>query len=809
MSSPGQCLIIIFSFLFIIAAPNNYLLAAKKQNDNVITAIALEGNRRVEKEAAFGDLKSKVGSVLNDDLLTEDLHTIWRTGFFRDVSIEKQRYKNGWRILFIVSERPSIRKIQYVGRNSISEEDIQGVVDVKPYTILNIELLKKNVEKIKELYVQKGFYLAKISYHTEAVENSSDEVDVYFDLVENSRVSVREISFFGNKHLSSEFLKSGIQTQEGSEVPILSQSGTYTEEYFQNDLMRIQSAYYDKGYIKVKIADPTITMSLDRRFIYLSVGITEGKQYKVDKISFSGDIDLKDKQGNIVIDTEHLRNNVSLESNEIFSSTKLHNDMNNLADLYRDRGYAFANVTPNSAIHDDNLTVDLDFEVQRGDLVHFERIEIVGNTRTRDRVIRRELKIYESERYSSTALNQSRANIFALGYFETVNISTTRGSRPDLMNVRIEIKEKATGSFQMGAGFSSVENFMLQLQVSQNNFLGYGWSMALSAQLTLSSGPYSHKLVSAQFYNPYFMDTKWALGADGYLTQRFYPEFERRSTGLSPHLGYPITEKIRLVAGYTIEKVEVDSSSDQLMYGLAVKGINSAIKGSISYDTRNNRLSPTLGQFHSITGEISHPSLGSSTELSFMRYGITMRYYHPLIYSFVLKLNAEFGYVTGVEGRGAPLGERFFPGGIFSVRGYEPRGLGASVPTVSKNNPSSTTSAFTIGGNKQAIFNVEVEVPLIEAANIKGVVFFDAGNAFNDDQNFFYINTNKDLIPNVYLMRSNREISPPLGLFYSFGFGIRWFSPIGPLRFEWGIPITKPSPTSRSSIFEFMIGSFF
>ncbi|MBI3179933.1 MAG: outer membrane protein assembly factor BamA, partial [Deltaproteobacteria bacterium] len=244
--------------------------------DKVIE-IKVEGARRVEPEAALGRIKTKVGEPLDDAVLTEDLRQVWNTGFFRDVRIERQRVEGGVRLVFVVVEKPSIREVKYSGRDDLSEDDVKGVVDVKPYTILNIDQLKKNVEKIRDLYIEKGYYLAQVSFRFEPVPDSEHEVFVFFDIVENAKVMVKQLSFIGNKHLKSEQIAGVLQTREGSELSWLSSSGTYKEEFFQTDLFRIQALYYDHGFVSVKVGQPTATISPDRRYIYLAVPIEEGE----------------------------------------------------------------------------------------------------------------------------------------------------------------------------------------------------------------------------------------------------------------------------------------------------------------------------------------------------------------------------------------------------------------------------------------------------------------------------------------------------------------------------------------------------
>lgn len=791
----------------VVMLSHSVALAAGAEN---IADIHVEGLRRVEPEAALKNIKTKTGDRYDPKTLTEDLHAVFDTGFFRDVRVEQERTTEGIRIIFVLEEKPSVKDVQYEGNNELGEDKIKEVVDIKPNTILNREQLKRNVDKIRDLYVEKGHYLAEVNYRVESSKESKHEVNIVFEVKENAKVMVRQITLVGNKALSSETIKGVLQTREGNELSWLTSSGTYKKEFFQTDLMRIQAIYYDHGYVNVKLGQPTITISPDRRYIYIAVTIEEGEQHDFGEIAFSGEIVLKDKEGSIVVDEPMLWDKLNIHKGETFNRSKLFQDVQAMADIYRDQGYAYANVTPHSVVHKDSRTVDLNLEIDRGDIVYFERIEIVGNTKTRDKVIRREMRVFEGDRYSASGLNESRARVYQLGFFETVNIATNKGSAPDRMNVTVEIKEKSTGTFQIGAGFSSVESFIATAQIAQNNFLGNGQLFSLSAQL--SFGDYARQLATLQFYEPYLLDSEWSLGMNAYLSQRYYREFQRNANGLSPIFGYPITHDLRLHFGYTLEwiKIETDPNYGPALWDLnRGNGRNSALNFSVAYDTRDNRLFPSKGQYHEFGVEVSDRGLGSETTLEHRRLHLDVRYYYALPLSLVLKFNASFGLVFARDEERVAISERYFPGGIYSVRGFEPRGLGPTENVASKGDPMSQTSQFIVGGNKQAIFNLELEFPIVPPAGIKGVIFADAGNAYDDDEGFFYLDTPKQRIPPAYMWRTGRETKPPLGLYYSFGFGFRWFSPIGPLRFEWGIPITKRRPDDRGIIFEFTIGNFF
>ncbi len=755
-------------------------------------------------------MKTRAGQALDPAVVTQDLRAIWGRGFFRDVRAETEPAPGGVRLVFVVIERPSIREVKFEGLNDLGEDDMKPVVDVKPYTILNVESLKRNVAKIKDLYVEKGYYLAQINYKVERLDNDDAEVNVIFQVQENAKVIVKQIAFVGNHKLTDEQIKAVLQTREGNEISFITQSGTYKREFFETDIFRIQSLYYDSGFVSVKVGEPIATISADRRYIYLSVPIEEGEQYNLGKLTFSGDVQLKDENGEVVVDQDKLNRRLSIYQGELFNRTKLFQDIEQLMNAYRDQGYAFCNVNPLTRMDPKTRIVDIDFQVQRGDIVYFERIDIVGNTKTRDKVIRREMRIFEGEKYSATGIAASKARIFALGYFETVEVKPGPGSRPDTQNIQVEIKEKSTGTFQVGAGFSSVESFIATMQISQNNFLGNGNLLSLSAQI--SFGTYARQLATFDFIEPYFLDTRWQLGFKAYATKRYYVNFARAANGFSPTLGYPINPNVRMNFGYTLEKIAIDQlggGREIDYFNLNNGGINSAFNASIAYDTRDNRLFPRAGQYHIFTTEVSNKAWGSNTNLEYARYTSSFQFYRPAFLGTTLKFRAQLGYITGNGNQGVQISERFFPGGIYSVRGFNPRSLGPRVNVGFKGEPLSETTEFVRGGNKESVFNLELEFPILAAAGIKGVIFADAGNAYDDNEGFFYINTPKALQPNAYIFNSTTPIKPPLGLYYSFGFGLRWLSPIGPLRFEWGIPITKIRPSDQGVIFQFTIGNFF
>src|SRR6185295_10156841 len=502
-----------------------------------------------------------------------------------------------------------------------------------------------------------------------------------------------------------------------------------------------------------------------------------------------------------------------------FSRTRIAEDREKLSNYYQDQGYAYANVLPLTKVDLPNRKINLTFEVARGKKAYFERINIRGNAKTRDKVIRREMKISEGELFNNTNLEISKRRIQALGFFENVVVSTKRGSSDEFVEVNVEVNERPTGTFQIGAGFSSVENFIAQAQISQNNLFGRGQTLALQAQLSSL-----RQLFLLRFIEPYFLDTKWTFAFDLFNQSRIFGSFSRNSSGGNLTWGYPIEWRpeadTRAFLTYKLEDVSVSTGQRgfsnlgsirepieaQSVANLFRGGVTSSLRASLQYDSRNNRLFPSAGWYHSLFAEYASQYTGS--ENKFIRWGGFARHYRPLWGPFVLHLNAELGITTSTDPLGVPISERYLVGGIYDIRGFAPRSLGPLLLTQSPGDVGQSLGRLPLGGNMQIIFNSEIEFPLFKKIGISGVVFYDMGNAYNLEDRYC-----------SGLQRKNSSLSVKFdpcfrlpdsiisGLRKSVGFGFRWFSPIGPLRFEWGIPLDA-QPNEDPLVFEFTIGNF-
>lgn len=786
---------------------------ADKARGIPIVRIDVTGNRRVTKTDILSYLRLRVGQPFVPDTLTQDVRELWNSGYFDDIEVDLERLDEGVVLRFLVRERPAIATVVFEGNSEIDTEDLQGAVEVKDGTILSQPSVRRSVQKIRDMYAEKGFFLADVK--SEVLPQKNNEVVVRFTIAEQAQVSVRRITFIGNHTIGDAELREVMFTGNAGFFAFGS-GGPFRQDAFERDIAVISALYYDRGYLSVAISTPRVMLTPDKSGIEVSITIDEGPRYRIRQLR----VYERGPEGNEVEPIggrRNLRNMVRAKPGDYFNRAELLEDLQSVRTLYRDNGYANVEANPQTRLDPERREVDIVVPVVRGPLVHFERIEFRGNSKTRDKVLRREMEVSEGELFHETRLEESRRRITALGFFERVDVSTEEGSAPDKVQVNIEVTERPTGTFQVGAGFSSIENFIATAQVQQANLFGYGQSLSLQAQV---SG--LRQLVNLRFFEPYFLDSDFSASVDLYDQLRIYNDFSQSSRGGSLTFGYPLVEpELTASVAYTAELDEVSTQTQSTFLGtsgavsvftrlplanLFNDGLTSSIRPALTYDTRDNRLFPTAGIYLRGSTEYAAGFLGSDNE--FIRHRFAGRFYYPLGGGLVLKLNSEAGHVTSPSNEGVPIFARFFLGGILDVRGYRFRTIGPRLPLTFTTDPNSApiSQGANIGGNLMYFQNLELEFPIVEKVGIRGVVFTDAGNAWNLEQNY---------CETVGSGARYRETSPCYdgiesltALRTSYGFGIRWFSPLGPLRFEWGFPF-DPLPYEETSVFEFTIGNFF
>lgn len=740
----------------------------------VVSEVELGGAVRVDAAAIRRQIRTKKGSRLDAAQISADIERIFAMGLFDDVRVGVRRDDDGGVVVrFQVLERPSIARVVLDGNTALSKEAIEKVISLRTGDLFQPADAQENANKIRDLYVEEGYFLAKIE--PEVKDLPQNQVEVRFRIQERAEIKVRSVEILGNKGLKDEEIKGLLKTREGSVLSFLGKDGAFKRENLEYDSQVIQYLYLTKGYIQVKVDEPQVSLSQDMRYVRVTFRVHEGPQFRVGTVDISGDS---------VVPKAELLKKMALKKGDIFNYALVQKDSQLLSGRQKEFGYAFATVSNESLPSADGKSVDWTYHVQKGKKVYYGSIRMVGAETTRDKVIRRELRFSEGELYSERKLEISKARIQRLGFFEKVDIKTRPTGHPQVVDVEVEVKERTTGTFQVGAGFSTLDNFITTAQIAKDNFLGRG--QRLSLQASISS---IRTMFQGSFFEPYFLDTNVTFAIELYNFQQIYSDFTRTSLGGNLSWGYRFTNELMADFTYNLERVQTEIGGlngrrDVPIASLFNSGLTSSVRLTLTYDSRNDRFLATNGWFASATAEFASPYLFSQNE--FNRYRLTVRRYFPMPLDGVLKFNFVSGLITAPQGRQVPLFERFFMGGIFDVRGFNRNTLGPKIGVPASSDPASTLSPFNIGGNKQIYLNNELEVPIVQApVNLRGLLFFDVGNAFGEGQAI-----------TLDQMR------------LAFGWGIRWFSPVGPLRFEWGVPL-DPKPGEDPLVFAFTIGNSF
>ena len=657
-------------------------------------------------------------------------------------------------------------EVQIEGKKKISEEKLQEVISVKARQPLDIWAVEEDVEKIEKRYREEGYYHAKVESRVAPLE--AGEVKVVYHIQERRKVVIRRVAFSGNTAFSGEDLTSVMESREYGAFSWLSGKGAFNREALEMDLERIRAHYLDWGYIQIKVAGPYLFFGPERDWVDVAFEIEEGEQFWVGNIAVRGEDPLN---------PEDLLPALKTREGKVFSRSRLSEDIYWLTEKFSDLGYALANIDPASRVDVEKKLVNIVFEVEKGDLVYFDRIRIEGNTKTRDKVIRRELKVKEGQLFSGSRLRESRRRVYALGFFEDVSIGTEPVGG-EKMAISVGVKERPTGAASAGIGYSSVDRLVGTAQLSFGNLMGRGQKLRFITEFGSRKQTFD-----LGFQDPYFLDTQFGLNVNLYNTSREYTDYTQTDQGVSVRAGYLVTDNTRVHLGYRLDDVALTDIQESVPSDFE-GGMTSSMSFGFTRDTRDHPWDPTRGQMESATVEGAGGLLGGENE--FVKLSLLGRIHFPLPLGSTLMLNGRWGYGMGIGGERLPFTERYFLGGLNSVRGYDYRSLGPEIEVPrSFSDPASLTTQIIRGGNKMVVLNAELLFPLIREAGMKGLLFFDAGNAYDESERYF---------------------SRPLRMGYVFG--VRWFSPLGPLRFEWGYPIDK-KVWERSSVFEFSIGTFF
>jgi outer membrane protein insertion porin family len=746
-----------------------------------IRSVRIDGNVRVEEDAIRVYLQTRDGRPFDQNAVDADVKAIYATGFFDQVDADVTRGRDGVVVTFRVTERPLVRNVTVEGNNKLKKEEIEGALRIRPRTILDPEKARLGIDAARKLYADKGFLDASIDYTTVPV--GQNEVDLRYRVTESGAVRVQNIEFEGNKAFSSRKLRGLLQTKQAWLLTPFTGAGNLNRDVLRTDVERLTAFYYDNGFVSARIEEPKV----ERRNGGLAVviRIDEGEQFRIGTVDVAG-TDLPDSLARLPPD-------MATKTGEVFSASALRDDVQRLTERLSEGGFAFANIEPATDVDPADKLVNVTFQVERGSPVTVDRIEVTGNSKTRDYVIRRELRLQEQELFSATKLRKSREALQRVGFFQQVNVTTRKSPlADDRMDVVVEVKEGQTGSFSAGAGFSSADNLLFNVRVQENNLFGRG--QRLVANVDIGS---IRRNVILSFTEPYFRGTPLTVGFDAFSWRLAFEDFDRSGTGASIQGTYPVTafgwsslwgfplDLVRVGADYRLEQAEIsDISADAPVDIREAQGTNliSSVTPRVSRNTLNHFFDPTAGSAQDLSVEVA--GLGGTR---FLKAEGRSRWYYTFLHSkrfgdFTYSLGLQGGYgvgETGVNGNELPLFERYFPGGINSIRGFQPRTLGPR--EFRKNTRGVPYTSAPVGGTSQLIVNNEVIFPLVQGIGLKGVVFVDAGNAYGGNEN--------DLIDDAR---------------YAAGGGMRWLSPLGPLRVEVGFPFnTKPRDQTQLLLFSF------
>jgi outer membrane protein insertion porin family len=772
---------------------------AQSQEKSRLKEIKISGNLRVEDDGIRLHLKSRPGDAFDPAVVEQDVKAIFRMGFFDDVQAELS--PDGV-LTYAVKEKPYIREVKIQGAAQVGKEKIETALGVSPRTILDRAKISEGVEKVRKLFNDQGYVNASVDFAV-SVEANNQAV-VTLDIVEGNRLLIKRVSFDGNKAFSSGELRGLIGTKEEWIFSFLTNRGVLDRDILTNDVAILSNHYNDNGYVDHKIDDPVLVRGRDGLEVIFR--IKEGPQYRVGKVEIGGEL---------IDDGLKMLKSVKLTTGQIFRGSRLREDITTVSDMYSNKGFAFVQVDPVTKINPGDKNVDVALVITKGPPVYFNRVLVSGNTKTRDKVVRRELSANEQELYSGDKITQSKNALQRTGYFEDAQVTTKKTDQADALDVLVDVKEGPTGTFQVGGGFSSGDGLVFTANISEKNFSGRG--QGVNGNFAIGTKRQDYVL---GITDPYFLDSKTSLGLDLYNTTREYSEFDETKIGFGINSSYPlkdfrmpffggskpeaergsdflasndqltIWDYMRSGVSYDLihENIKnVDANAPTSIQSEKGKSLTSALTPRLSYDSRDHFFNPTEGA----KSGISVKTAGLGGDVRFIKSDVSGRWYYSLLKdpnwggAYVLSLGGSVGYGVGLAKRNngqkdLPLFERYFLGGINSIRGFTERTIGPREPSGCSGTPVVCTGTDVVGGDKAMVINTELLFPIYEQYGLRGVAFFDTGNSFNS---FKYSEVRR-----------------------SVGAGVRWMSPFGPLRVELGFPISKQSDDD-TSVLGFSIGA--
>ncbi|WP_421783631.1 outer membrane protein assembly factor BamA [Kiloniella litopenaei] len=748
-------------FLVLEAGNSQNVFAQALMSGGTIDNIVVEGTQRIEPESVRSYMEVNPGDTFDPVLLNRSLKSIFATGLFADVSLKRQ----GGDLIVVVVENPIINRIAFEGNQRLDDEILAAETSLRERVVFTRTKAQADAQKLLELYRRSGRFAATVE--PKVIQLPQNRVDLVFEVVEGDRSYVTTVNFIGNREFSDGKLQDIVSTSETVFWNFLTDSDTYDPDRLTFDRELLRRFYLKEGYADFEVQSVIAELTSSRESFVVTFTITEGERYKFGVVDVESA--LKD------FDPTTVEDQILPEENEWYNADLIDKTVDNLTDAVGDLGYAFVDVRPVPEKDTESKVIDLVFSISEGSKVYVERIDIEGNSRTLDKVIRREFRLVEGDAFNSSKLRRSRSRIQRLGFFQSVNVNNEPGSTPDRTVIKVDVEEQSTGELVFGAGFSSSSGPLGSIGIRERNLLGKGQDLRFNVALAGSGSE-----ADISFTEPYFLDKEIAAGFDIFRITREEDSlaFDEKKTGAALRIGYDLSEELRQVLRYRFEHIEIeniDSDAAALVKEQEGTSIKSAISSTLTYDKLDSRISPTDGYLLTLENELA----GLGGDVQHLKVTLGGTNYYSFTEDLILKTRAEVGNIIGLD-EDTRIVDRFFLGGD-KLRGFKSGGVG----------PRDQGSDDALGGKHFYNGSVELTFPLglPEEFGVKGRVFSDFGATWNIDGNDSGVDDS-----------SNPRVS--------FGTGLTWSSPFGPLAMDLGFAALKED-YDETEIFSFSFGTSF
>ncbi len=757
MRTQGRNFLSIFFALLLMGAGVSFAQAPPAPERQILVKeISVQGNRRVQEAVILGRVSAKVGQPYSPTRQAEDIRSVFALGFFDDVQLKVEDFEGGVKLTYVVVERPFVRDILFAGNKKLDSAALQEKIDLKLGSVYNPVAVTRAAEKLKEYYEEEGYFEVGITPDAEKLPDG--DVTVTFRIAEGRKITIEEIVIEGAKGLKPKEIK-GIMLTREREFFIL--RGTVQRQKLDEDVERITQLYNDHGYVQARVESSDIRVDRAKARATIKIVVVEGPQFHVGGV---------DVTGNSVLPLEEIKRRILLAPGDVFSRSKLRDSVRGITDVYGTIGRASADVNPNVTQDLPNLKMNITLEISEGPEVFVERINISGNTRSEEKILRREIPMAEGELFTTPKLQRAKQRLTNLNYFDKVNATTAPGSSKDKIIVNIDVTEKPTGLFSIGGGYSSQDGALGTLDLSQRNFLGKGWEVFLRVRggATVQQGQIG-------FTEPWLFDRPLAAGFDLFNNRRILTEYSINSLGGDVRFGHPLGDFSRGSVMYRVSNdtiTDVASTASQELLDAKGDHLISLIGTSVGRDTRDSAFETTKGSTQGVGLDFAGVGFGEK----FVRTVANASYYHPIWLDHVISGRVLGGYIVGWSTEPVPLFERFNLGGSNTLRQFK-------ALQVSPKDDSGTR----IGGNIELLGNLEYIIPLF--FGIRAALFYDVGNVWGPDE-------------------AKGTRFDPTDLRHGAGLGFRWLSPFGPIRVDYGVKLDRKKGESVGN-FNFSVGSAF